>query len=194
MMKPKQNYKFGPMDDCQTPGYALEPILPWLELWGFYRIWEPACGDGLLVRELERHNFTVRGTDLKTGVDFLDYNHKPDVDCIVTNPPFSIKHLFIEKCVELGVPWFLLVPVEAIGTARVQDALTYMPEDGSVNPTPDLGIIYTSKRINFKMPNKGWKGSGAQMPTAWYSSGVFLGNEVFDASHWNKEYRERFEV
>lgn len=59
----------------------------------FGTIWEPACGDGAMMRDLARHGFSVIGSDLVDrgcGAevrDFFDYRAAPS-RCVVTNPPF----------------------------------------------------------------------------------------------------------
>jgi len=74
-------------------------------------IWEPACGDGRLARVLEWHGFTVISTDLREypgygygGLDFLTETpgakwgwDMPEIDAIVSNPPFSLAEEFIRR-------------------------------------------------------------------------------------------------
>lgn len=74
-------------------------------------IWEPACGDGRLARVLEWHGFEVIATDIREypgfgygGLDFLSETPgskwgwaMPEVDAIVTNPPFSLAEEFIRR-------------------------------------------------------------------------------------------------
>lgn len=74
-------------------------------------IWEPACGDGRLARVLEWHGFTVISTDLREypgygygGLDFLSETpggkwgwDMPEIDAIVSNPPFSLAEEFIRR-------------------------------------------------------------------------------------------------
>ena len=60
----------------------------------FDTIWEPAAGDGAMVREMESLGLTVRASDLvDRGCDadirsFYDFPVSPS-PAIVTNPPFS---------------------------------------------------------------------------------------------------------
>jgi hypothetical protein len=58
-------------------------------------IWEPACGEGHISRELEAHRYRVISTDLATcwgygdtGRDFLA-ERKPLAKHIITNPPYG---------------------------------------------------------------------------------------------------------
>lgn len=169
--KPKTNragdqYVPQGFDACQTPPYAIDPLLPYLD--EGWTIWEPACGEGLLVEALYDSSFkTVVGTDLLTGRNFFDY--EPDNwDCLVTNPPYSIKYDWLERCYSLGKPFALLLPVETLGAKTAQ---VFFRENG-------LEVIFLDQRINFKMPNIGWDGSAAQFPVAWFTWGLEIGQQM----------------
>jgi hypothetical protein len=83
----------GHPDNFQTPGSAIECLLPYLPK--EWLIWEPACGKGNLVRAFERQGYKVYGSDITEpyGKDFLHVDCK--VSAIITNPPFSIKEKFL---------------------------------------------------------------------------------------------------
>lgn len=155
------------MDACQTPAYALDPL--WRHL-GDWVIWEPACGEGLLVDALHDLGYCydqVVSSDLLTGENFFEF--EPDNwDCIVTNPPFSLKFRWLERCYQLGKPFALLLPVETLGTQTAQR----MFEQYGVE------VIFMDKRINFKMPLKGWEAGGATFPVAWYTWGLDIGRQM----------------
>jgi hypothetical protein len=61
----------------------------------FPAIWEPAAGDGAMVRVLERAGFCVVPSDLHDRgqgyfqTDFLALD-RPMAPCVVTNPPFNL--------------------------------------------------------------------------------------------------------
>lgn len=58
-------------------------------------IWEPACGDGRMARELTGAGYRVIASDLNdwgygaAGVDFLTAPAPAGIVAIITNPPFS---------------------------------------------------------------------------------------------------------
>lgn len=70
-------------------------------------IWEPACGDGAISRELEAAGYEVISTDLvnrgfgQSGVDFL-METKPLAPNIVTNPPFKLAVPFVRRALDLA--------------------------------------------------------------------------------------------
>lgn len=71
-----------------------------------HNVWECACGEGHLSKELEKYGFKVKSTDLvdrgygKSGVDFLKCSEKFDGD-ILTNPPYKYALDFVEHALEL---------------------------------------------------------------------------------------------
>ena len=148
----KSNDRVPTKDLCQTPPYALEPILPYLD----GAIWEPACGEGYLAKGLIEQGFIVQQTDILYGYDFLKWECGV-YDMIVTNPPFSLKYKFLERCYEFDAPFALLMPVEVLGAKTAQ---IMFQKHG-------LEVMLLNKRIDFKMPNKGWAGT-AWFPTAWF--------------------------
>ena len=155
--KPKRNYVPGPLDNCQTPAYALDPILPFLDkswLW-----WEPAVGTGNLFTAMLFNDYEIFGSDILTGNDFFSYSPEEQLwDGLVTNPPYSLKFKWIARCYDLGKPWALLVPAE---TPACQKAIRLFQKWR----TPE--IMYLDNRIHFEMPFQGLNGSGAQFPVIW---------------------------
>lgn len=72
------------------------------------RIWECACGELHLAKELQKRGYEVISTDLidrgqPDGViDFLTYNEPLDDDIdIVTNPPYSKAKEFVEHALDI---------------------------------------------------------------------------------------------
>ena len=156
------------MDACQTPAYALDPLFPYLIQ--FDTIWEPAAGEGLLrdaFYDYTMKDFQVIDTDLITGNNFFEY--EPDNwDCIVTNPPYSIKYQWLERCYKLDKPFALLLPIETLGAKTAQELFE----------AHGIEIMLLNKRINFKMPNKGWEATGAPFPVAWFTWRLNMGNQL----------------
>jgi hypothetical protein len=98
----------------------------------------------------------IHGKHADPPRNFFDW--QPAIfSAIVTNPPYSIKFDWLERCYELGKPFGLLVPVETIGAKAAQ---TLMERHGSE-------LLLLNRRVNFEMPNKGWAGSSAQFPVLW---------------------------
>lgn len=103
--------------------YATEPkaITYLLEVEKFKgSIWENACGEGHLSKELIKNGYEVISTDLinrgygKGGVDFFKCE-KPLGDNIVTNPPYAFAQEWVEHSLEImnnGSKLALLLPIQ----------------------------------------------------------------------------------
>jgi hypothetical protein len=162
-MKPKTNRtsKQGPYvaigaDACQTPVYALGPILPYLSK--EITLWESACGDTSLSAELASTGHRVIATDLLEGAEYDFFKYEPvHWDVQVTNPPYSIKFPWLKRSYELGKPFALLVPVDILGAKKAQVLLQQY----------GFEIMLLDTRVDFIMPNKGLSGAGAQFATMW---------------------------
>lgn len=74
-------------------------------------IWEPACGEGHISKELEAHGYTVFSTDLvdrgfgEGNEDFLSPTSTPPFPGdIITNPPYKYAREFVEKALQIITP------------------------------------------------------------------------------------------
>jgi hypothetical protein len=115
-------------------------------------VWEPACGDGAMVRVLEEAGYEVRGTDIAHGHDFLESDMR--AGSIVTNPPFSLLEGFVrhglrqaDKYLCLLVGWHFL----AGGSRRVKGLWWVRP--------PNL-VVAVGERMRVN-------GSASQFNHAW---------------------------
>jgi hypothetical protein len=99
-----------------TPAYAVDLLLPYLM--GGTTIWEPATGHAHLANRLRRNDgdmLYVIETDIQTGVNFLNDIPAHHYDYVITNPPYSLKRKFYERCRELNKPFALLIPADFCG-------------------------------------------------------------------------------
>ena len=173
-------------DMCQTPPEAVRPLVHVLRRMARVRsIWEPAEGEGYLSAELRRQGFFVTGTDLLSGYNFfekrIDRDPEPVVmddgtvrdglaqpfDAIVTNPPYSIKYRWLQRCYDIGKPFALLLPVETLGAKTAQRLFA----------AHGISVLLLHGRVSFKMPGKGWDGQ-AQFPVAWFLWGLVPHNSI----------------
>ena len=156
--------KKGSPDDFQTPPIALQPLIPFLNK--EWTIWECATGKGNLSRELMKKGFEVIETDILGGnFDFLTQKAE-QFDCIITNPPYSLKEKFLERCYELRVPFALLMPLTALESEKRQKLFR----------KHGIQLIIPNKRFNFETPSG--KGSGSWFATAWFTWGLNLPNDL----------------
>jgi len=125
-------------DECLTPKYAVTPVLPYLHANRFKTILCPFDkDDSNYVRVLKASGFTVVNSHLESR-DFFNITDFTNIDCIVSNPPFSCKDKVLDRLYNIGLPFMMLLPQNAQqGIKRVnlfmKHGLEYMGFDKRVN-------------------------------------------------------------
>ena len=166
------NYKnTGNNDNQYTPEYPVKKLIPYLHK---KTIYDPACGQCHILKVLGQHSFETIGSDIETGTNFLTDDITEYVDsntCIVTNPPFSLKTQFIERCIQLWssyqIPFALLLPSTSIETEkRIRLITAYQLEilcwgkrtafekDGVVRGQPAFEVFWFTKGLNIELTKK----------------------------------------
>ena len=144
-------------DHFDTPAYAVKPLLPYINK--KWKIWEPTdtYGRSEIARVLRENGNEV----ISTNFDFLE-SKAPSFDCIVTNPPFSIKDKFIERCMELGKRWAMLLPITTLeGVHR-----------GDIFRERGVEVLVLDRRVEF-MSGSVW------FNTSWFCHGILPGQLIF---------------
>lgn len=133
-------------DELYTPKEALEVLIPYLNKDS--TIWECALGTGKLAENLRELGFHVIGDNS----DFLVSNQVESFDCIVTNPPYSIKDKFLQRAFEINKPFAFLMPITALEGIKRQKLFQKY----------HIQIIFPKKRIDFNGKKSPW------FYTAWF--------------------------
>ena len=145
-------------DEIWTPWEAIAPLIPHLpdSIAGNPIVWEMCPGNGRLIHHLQMAGYFATSIDEDSLTnELLTY------DLIVTNPPWSKKHLFLERCVALNKPFALLLPVRTLGVRRCQIWLD------------DVDVLFLAKRVDFT-------GGGAPYEAcAWFTRGLLNNRMVF---------------
>lgn len=106
-------------DFYPTPEEVTRSLMSILNLKKDIKIWEPACGQGHIVKALNNMGYNnVIGTDIITGTDYLTAKKPGGVEFIITNPPFNMAENFIKKSWEHKVPFALLLKSQFWHAAR----------------------------------------------------------------------------
>lgn len=157
IQNPKTEYskreKFVNPDECYTPAYAINLLLPYLNK--DWEIWDCAFGSGRLAHHLQEKGFKVFGNKDINFLNFFSENLGFNFDCIITNPPYSLKDKFLKRAFEIGKPFTFLLPLTTLeGIKR-----------GKMFKDNGIQILIPNKRINFEIPS-GKKSSW--FATAWF--------------------------
>lgn len=127
-------------DEVLTPRYAVEPIVKYLRRKEFRTILCPFDKqDSWFVRVLVKNGFKVVFSHLQDGKDFFSYTKEElrEIDCIVSNPPYSIKTQVLRRLYELGVPFMMLLPQNCLQSKErtalfIQYGLEYLGFDSRI--------------------------------------------------------------
>lgn len=132
-------------------------------------------GKGNIVNVLSDAGFNIRGTDIENGWDYFERPLSTLWDASITNPPYGLKYQWLQRSVELGKPFALLVPVEMLGAKKCQDILREV----------HFEIMLLNRRVNFEMPS-GKSDGQAQFPVMWLCSGILPEKIVFGEINYPK--------
>ncbi len=156
----------GRSDIFQTERGAVGIVLPYIPR--SWTIWESACGQRQIVRDIEDDGRKVVGTDIADGFDFMSplASAQFQFDCIITNPPYSIKDAWLQRCFDIGKPFALLLPITALGE---QGRVAMYRKNG-------IQLILPPGRIQFTTPNG--KEGGSWFYAAWFCHGLDLPSQI----------------
>lgn len=99
-------------DELYTPEYAIKPLLKFLP--SNIKIWECTdFGNSNISKILKENGYEVIATH-KDRFDFLKETPNFDFDMIITNPPYSLKDEFLERCYFYDKPFCLLLPLTSL--------------------------------------------------------------------------------
>lgn len=100
-------YSKGGNDECYTPDYVVESVLPWLDKNKVY--WLPFDReDSAFVRVLKANGFKYINSHIDYGQDY--YSYEPEHwDVMLSNPPFTNKRGIFKRALSFGKPFALLM-------------------------------------------------------------------------------------
>lgn len=153
-------YKFNKNDEYYTPAYAVYPIMKKLK--PNSKIWCPFdTKDSNFVKVLINNGFNVTYGHIETGQDFFKVD-VPDVDYIISNPPYSLKEEVFKRLFEIGIPFAMLINFQGIFDHK--DRFTLFKENRTE-------MLWLSPRVNYIKPNQN-KPSGVPFQSGYLCSGI----------------------
>lgn len=125
-------------DEFFTPEYAVKPILKYIESGA--KVWCPFDTEqSNFVKMFRKDGIQVVATSLQSGVDFFKAQ-VPDCNCIVSNPPYSLKTEVLERLFNIGKPFAMLVGV--VGLFESQRRFSMFRDN-------KFEIMYLNKRVAY---------------------------------------------
>jgi hypothetical protein len=127
-------------DEFYTPAYAVKPIIKYLKAKNFKVVWCPFdTKDSLFVKLLKKEGFTVVHSHIENNENFFEMI-VPNCDCIVSNPPYSIKGEVLQYLFELKIPFAMLVGV--VGLFESEKRFTMFESN-------NFEVLYLNKRVAY---------------------------------------------
>lgn len=157
----------GSSDHFQTkdPQISVKPLLEYVPK--SKKIWCCSSGAGRMVDYIAGQGYSVTGTDIMQGFDFLDtLAETPEFDVIIENPPYSKKDKWLKRCYDLGKPFALLMPITALGEQK----RTQMYKKHGIE------MLMLPERTDFITPNG--KEGGSWFYAAWFCHGIDLPSQI----------------
>ena len=137
-------------DELYTPRVLVEPIIGFIP--AGYTVWCPFDTEhSEFVLLLKEKGYKVIHSHIWEGKDFLKYEPTEHYDCIVSNPPFSIKLEVVERLFELNKPFAILMNSMAEQYEVVGNFLYKMQEKGKYiqKLNPDKKVSFDGNTSSF---------------------------------------------
>lgn len=155
------NLKYAKQDEYYTPAYAVRPLLPFLK--PNSKILCPFDKESSeyvkVLRDEGKHR--VIYTHIEEGKDFFKMK-RPNVDYIISNPPYSTKTEVLQRLFEFKIPFAMLLNANGLFETKKRQNLY---------KNNHFELLYFDKRIDFM--NKDFKiMKGIPFPSVYVCSGI----------------------
>ena len=132
-------YSKGSNDECMTPDYGVVPILKYIPQDAI--IWCPFDKeDSEFVKQIREMGNKVIATHIDNGQDFYTYEPTEHWDCIISNPPFTIKRHIFERALSFNKPFALIMSNTWLNDSAPKQLFK----------NKDLQLLMFDKRMKFK--------------------------------------------
>ena len=142
--------KYSSNDEFYTPGILVKPIIKFIPEGA--TVWCPFdTANSEFVLTLKEHGFKVIHSHIWEGKDFLTYTPDEHFDCIISNPPFSLKLEVFEKLFKLEKPFAILMNSMAEQYHIVGNLFYRMSEQGKYiqKLNPDKKVSFDGNTPSF---------------------------------------------
>jgi hypothetical protein len=125
-------------DEYYTPQYAIDPILKYIPT-SAHVLCPFDTHESYFVQSFTERMNKVSFSHIIDGIDFFEME-RPEVDYVVSNPPYSMKAEVFERLFEWGIPFAMLVGV--VGLFESQRRFDMFKGN-------DFEVMYLSRRVSY---------------------------------------------
>ena len=159
-------------DEQYTPESTVLLLLPYIQHLKDKIIWCPFDKeDSQFVQVLEDHGFNVVYSHIDYGQDFFEYEPE-HWDVIISNPPYKNKRKFWEHCIELGKPFLLLLPVNILSDATINETLA--------DDNYEVQMLIPKKRTKFYNARTGEVGQQPTFKAVYFGINILEKQIIFE--------------
>ena len=126
-------------DDYETPKSVLKDLIPFIE--EYKVIYDPFYCNGTVINEW----YDLGKMCFNEKKDAFDREHPENWDIMISNIPFSCKEKCVKLALELGKPFMLLMPIDALGSKWIKP---YFNELEFIIPNGRLSFLKEGKATN----------------------------------------------
>ena len=144
-------------DNYETQQEAFDLLFKYIKIEKDKKVWAPFYCNNLI------KSYTFPFELIHTKSDFFETNI--EFDYIIDNPPYSVKEKVIRRCVELGNPFCLLLPIDTLERQYIS-------------------TLFKDENFTIIIPKKRWRfinqGSKVTMPfkTCFFCVGFNLNKQI----------------
>lgn len=163
MSNNKVYHNNGGGDEQYTLAYGVEILLKHIQHLKNKIIWCPFDKeDSQFVKVLTDNGYKVVYSHIEKGQDFFEYEPE-EWDVIISNPPYKGKRKFWERCLELGKPFALLLPVNILSDSVINQTMA----------DEELQLLIPSKRMKFYRKITGKIGNQPTFKASYFGYNIF---------------------
>jgi hypothetical protein len=152
-------------DEQYTPAYGVEILIPHIQHLKNKIIWCPFDKeDSNFVKVLKDNGFSVIYSHIEYGQDFLEYEPE-NWDIIISNPPYKNKRVFWERCLDLGKPFSLLLPLNILSDSVINTTMRERERE--------LQLLIPSRRMRFFNKKTGVVGNQPTFKATYFGVNIF---------------------
>ena len=162
----------GKTDEWYTPKSAVSVILP--HITNFSTIWCPFDKEeSEFVQQIQKTHKVIT-SHIDDGKDFLTFLPSIKFDCIVSNPPYSIRNEILKRAFQINKPFALLMNTNGLFDSSIRWGLF---------KDKMFTLFYLKGRVNYmKSPGQNIKGS-PPFQSAYICFGMFNEKIVFEPNN-----------